>query len=274
MALANNGSLTRAELVSVLHLERTHVLKRLHELRAKKIVTSYYWGGNAFKKGAEKPPNWRSPELMWALDPRHPFYRKILAMARYLVKSFPLAQRGPVRWGRRYRRARTPVHALPQADLYVIGDRSPCRVLMMLSRRQNMRIGTLQRLLGLGKNLVEIVNTWQRWGVLKSEYLAGKGRPHVVSLDPEFCAYRQLRELCRAIDQATGSEFLALTTSRRIAIARQTLAQINTQRARRRAQNKPYFSYHGIRPARDDGRIASSSIVRANKSRKSERKAE
>jgi hypothetical protein len=145
---------------------------------------------------------------------------------------------------------------------------------MMLSRCQNMHIGTLQRLLGLGKNLVEIVTTWQRWGILKSEHPSGKGRPHVVSLDPEFCAYWQLRELCRAIDQATGSEFLALTTSRKIAIARQTLAQINTQRARRRAQKKPYFSYHGIRPSRNYGRIASSSIVRANKSRKSERKAE
>ncbi len=241
MALGNNGSLTQAELVTVLRLKRTHVLKRLHELREKKIVTSYVWGGNAHNKGAKGPPNWRSPELMWALDPRHPFYRKILALARYLLKSFPLARRGPVKWGRRYRQARTPVHTIPQSDLYVIGDRSPCRVVMMLSRRGNMRIGTLQRLLGLGKNLVEIVNAWQRWGILKSEYPAGKGRPHVVSLDIEFCAYWQLRELCRAIDQATGSEFLALTKSRRIAIARQTFAQVNTQRARRRSQNKPYF---------------------------------
>ena len=237
-ALTEHGALTVDELIAILGLERAHIQKRLMELRRHKIVTSYAWGGNEFLKGAPKPKNWKVRSPLWALDSRHPLYGKIRRLGKMLVRGFPFRGDRAIKWDRHYTCPRTPIHSLTRDELMVLGDKPPAWILMLLSHAKRVQIETLTRLLGISRGTKESIEAWKRWGIADSETTP---RNLIVFLDPNFCAQGALRALARAIDKATGSQFMGLTRARQHSLNRKRLARINRQRAGRRTQGKSYF---------------------------------
>lgn len=139
MAFTLHGALTIDELMQITGItERTHLQKRLGELRARKIFTQYRWGGNEFLKGGKKPTNWLVSNRMWALDPRHPLYRPMRTLARALAKGFPLPGERPLKWDRHYTGPREPIYDLDPPDLQILGQTEASRMIMFLSHASNI----------------------------------------------------------------------------------------------------------------------------------------
>ena len=247
MAFVKHGALTIEELVEILELDQSNIIKRMTHLRKMRIVVKYAWGGNDFLNGHKKPTNWKANTAMYALDPRHPFYHQFRHLARHLNEAFPLPGTRKLKWDRHYKGPREPIHALSDEQIRVLGDDTEAWMLMLLARTTTgFPIETISTLLGVSRGTHATVRAWARWGIVKTEWGQWSGTGpgngnHRISLDRSFVAYDTLRRLACKIDNLTGGEFKALSHARLAMLNRKRFRHLSRLRRARKNRGKSYF---------------------------------
>jgi predicted transcriptional regulator len=255
-ALAKHGCMTAGELAALLGWKsKTDVHHRARRLIAMGVIVKYPWfrTSRAWRHRAQPDAAWsrycnasRSPrEVIFALDRRHPWQMKIRTLGRALARGFPLPHPETLKntVKRPYFGPRSPMHPMPMESVlgYGISDRFAPRVLMLLAhvcyRSNGVPVTKLAKLVGAARSgLLDAVRCFERWGIVRSDYVKQERR---VRLDPKFCAYDALRDLCRLMDHALGREFHGLVMAR---VSHLTIAH-NRRRHRRylrRLANKLY----------------------------------
>lgn len=230
VALAKYGCLTPSELAALLGWRSpTTVHHRARRLLKIGVIVKYPWFRTslAWRRAAQPDATWsryhnasHSPrEVIFALDRRHPWQMKIRTLGRALARGFPLPHPETLKTTvkRAYFGPRLPVHPVPAVSVFDWApDRISHRVLMLLAhvcyRSNGVPITKIAKLVGASRfGLLDAIRCLERWGIVRSTYVGLERR---VQLNPKFCAYDALRDLCRLMDRALGREFHGLVMAR------------------------------------------------------------
>jgi hypothetical protein len=195
----------------LLSLERTHVNKRLLEMRRDGLLI------NADLVRTDRPKCSLSgyvshAKQIWMFRPDHPLVRHVRSLGRALARGFPLSISFDASRPPRPIAIRTTLDlAFSGADYQVFRDSPVSRAILLLARLDTLPIGMLRKLLGLSKATILDVQHPVRMGIMRMRWSSrGRAYRHFISLNEQFCAYQALRELAWAVDDASGGEYRCL----------------------------------------------------------------
>lgn len=246
VALAQYGPLTGEELRALMgwkHSENVWlVARRLIRLG---VVVRYPW--------FSAPPYWHvrtradgstyrwhntrhaDNAVIFSLDRRHPWFKPIRKLGRALALGFPMPHPEAIKHTskRAYAGPCDPMHPAPAENLF--GDRVMARILMLLAYvyRRGVPIRRLAVLIGASHHgfLLDVRHLESR-GVLLSKYVQ---RERLIQLNPKFCAYFALRELCRLMDRSLTHEYVGLALAYRVQHVREIWQRFARKRRKREA---------------------------------------
>jgi hypothetical protein len=252
IALSVHGNMTRRELSSVTTLHKTRVTRLLNQLKRRKLVLDFTWGGKTTLTGTlgrrRKNP---TSERMWALDPHHPLFLRIGDLGRCLAKQFPTPNDRTIKQMRRYHGPRLAKYQITGDEWKIFGDAPIARTLLLLSWAHNVPIEKMTTLLGRGRGTRVSISILERYGIVTTRW---HGSEHQVSLNPDFCAYYSLRGTGRVIDKATGAEHKYLAQARQKALLRKRALQHNKSwQARRKRREREQAKSSGSLPLQTEG---------------------